>query len=275
MRLQRQDEIGQLGAAFEDMRVRLRDSLGAGLQLEQNRKELLAHISHDLKTPITAIQGCVECLQGGVADTEEKRQKYVSMIGGKTADMNRMIEELLLYSTLDIGGLPFHFERLEMGDYLRQIVDELRLDPRMNGVQADFIDFARQPLYVEADREKLQRAIQNIVDNSLKYMTGEPRLIRFELSRTEDGSIAIRVTDNGTGIPEEALPYVFDRFFRAEASRRADAGSSGLGLAIVKQIADEHGGTVRASRAAVGTGTTVAIHLPPAPDPSQQKGAPL
>ncbi|MGO4373472.1 histidine kinase dimerization/phospho-acceptor domain-containing protein, partial [Paenibacillus sp. MCAF20] len=101
--LRRQDEIGQLGLAFEEMRIRLKDSIGDQVQLETNRKELLANISHDLKTPITAIQGCVECLQDGIADSEEKRQKYVTMIANKTTDMNRMIEELLLYSTLDIG----------------------------------------------------------------------------------------------------------------------------------------------------------------------------
>ncbi|MBO7747984.1 HAMP domain-containing histidine kinase [Paenibacillus sp. MWE-103] len=270
--LRRQDEIGQLGAAFEEMRVRLRDSIGDGLQLEQSRKELLASISHDLKTPITAIQGCVDCLQGGVADTEEKRRKYVAMIAGKAADMNRMIEELSLYSTLDVGRLPFRFERLELGEYVRRTVEELRLDPRLAGVRLE-LDVPRHdpasadpwPLCVQADREKLRRAILNVVENSLKHMEREPRILRFALERLAPGApdeaVAIRIADNGTGIPEDALPHVFDRFFRAEPSRRTESGSSGLGLAIVKGIVEEHGGRVRAfSRP--GEGTSIVIALP-------------
>ncbi|NBD24181.1 HAMP domain-containing protein [Paenibacillus sp. T1] len=264
VRLRRQDEIGQLGSAFEEMRVRLKDSIDAGLQLERNRKEMLASISHDLKTPITAIQGCAECLRDGIADTEEQRQKYVTMILGKTAGMNRMIEDLLLYSTLDIGRLPFRFERLDIAAYMREAVEELRLDPRMNGVRLDYDNAAARPLYVQADREKLHRAVLNVVDNSLKHMEREPRMLRFELLAPDTGStgsIALRITDNGSGIPEDALPHVFDRFFRAEPARRSDDGSSGLGLAIVKQIVEEHGGTVQALRAPV-QGTSIVIRLP-------------
>ncbi|SDX34572.1 cell wall metabolism sensor histidine kinase WalK [Paenibacillus sp. CF384] len=266
--LQRKDEIGQLGSAFEEMRIRLKGSINAQLQLEQSRKELLANISHDLKTPITAIQGCVDCLREGVADTEEKRSKYIDMIGGKTTDMNRMIEELLLYSTLDIGKLPFRFETLDVAEYLRLTVDELKLDPRLSGAEIQFRNNAAatsagQPLLVRADREKLHRAIFNIVNNSIKYMDKTPRVLMIELSGEErhSSTAAITISDNGTGISAEALPQVFDQFYRAESSRRPDAGSSGLGLAIVKQIIEEHGGTVEA-RSREGEGTAITLRLP-------------
>ncbi|RED58596.1 sensor histidine kinase [Cohnella lupini] len=268
IRLRRQDEIGQLGSAFEEMRIRLKDSIGAKVQMEENRKELLANISHDLKTPITAIQGCVDCLRDGIADTEEKRSKYVDMIGSKTSDMDRMIEELLLYSTLDIGKLPFHWEVLDLADYLQRTLEELRIDPRLTGVDITFDRPGKDnvalnhPILVRADREKLHRAILNIVDNSLKHMERDPRQLRFELSGDDDGTVVeVRISDNGVGIPEEALHYVFDRFFRAETSRHPNAGSSGLGLAIVKQIVDEHGGTVEAL-SIVGQGTSIRIRLP-------------
>lgn len=285
--LNRRDEIGQLSRSFEEMRVRLQASIGSQLQLEQSRKELLANISHDLKTPITGIQGCVECLRDGVADTEEKRSKYIDMIASKTSDMNRMIEELLLYSTLDIGKLPFNWERLDAAEYIGMTVDELRQDPRMAGVMLTYSSNSEQPIgkgkpvWVRADREKLNRALLNIVGNSLKHMEQEPRELRFELllenggggggdsatsaafaaSATSSASVTIRVSDNGTGIPADALPYVFDQFYRAEQSRHTDAGSSGLGLAIVKQIIDEHGGTVEA-HSVIGQGTTIEMKLP-------------
>ncbi|WP_225446225.1 sensor histidine kinase [Paenibacillus rhizovicinus] len=264
---QRKDEVGQLGTAFEEMRIRLKESIGDKLQLEQNRKELLASISHDLKTPITAIQGCVECLQDGIADTEEKRQKYIGMIAGKTTDMNRMIEELLLYSTLDIGKLPFNFVSLDAAAYMQQAVDELKLNPRMSEIEISWRNDAGRPLFIRADREKLHRALLNIVDNSLKHMRQRPGMLRFELLEEDENTVAIRISDNGTGIPAEALPYVFDQFYRAEPSRSTDAGSSGLGLAIVKQIVHEHGGTVEAI-SGTEAGTAIMMRFPadrPAP----------
>ncbi|MBP3965325.1 sensor histidine kinase [Paenibacillus lignilyticus] len=267
--LQRKDEIGQLGSAFEEMRIRLKGSINAQLQLEQSRKELLANISHDLKTPITAIQGCVDCLRGGVADTEEKRNKYIAMIGGKTTDMNRMIEELLLYSTLDIGKLPFRFETLDIAEYLSLTVEELKLDPRLSGAEIRFRNNAAatgaggDPLLVRADREKLHRAIFNVVNNSIKHMDKTPRVLTIEIAShaSHAATAAIVISDNGAGIPAEALPHVFDQFYRAESSRRPDAGSSGLGLAIVKQIIEEHGGTVEAD-SREGEGTAITLHLP-------------
>lgn len=269
VKLRRQDEIGQLGSAFEEMRIRLRSSIGAQLQLEQNRKELLANISHDLKTPITAIQGCTECLRDGIADTEEKRQKYVQMIAGKTTEMNRMIEELQLYSTLDTGKLPFHWEKVDLAVYLDQIVMELRHDPRLSGVQVSLSLGSRRSesksLIIQADRQKLHRVLMNLVDNSLQHMKTDPKHIQFLLNEEADGMIVLELQDNGEGIPEEALPRVFDRFFRAESSRSPGKGNSGLGLAIVKQIIEAHGGTVEAA-SRNGEGTTILLRFPSARD---------
>ncbi|MGO4108668.1 sensor histidine kinase [Paenibacillus sp. YAF4_2] len=263
VKLRRQDEIGQLGSAFEEMRVRLRSSIGAQLQLEQNRKELLANISHDLKTPITAIQGCTECLRDGIADTEEKRQKYVQMIAGKTTEMNRMIEELQLYSTLDTGKLPFHWETVDLAEYLDQMVKELRHDPRLSGVQVSLSLGSRVSEFtmIQADRQKLHRVLMNLVDNSLQHMKTDPKCIQFLLGQQTDGKIVLELQDNGEGIPEEALPRVFDRFFRAESSRSPGKGNSGLGLAIVKQIIEAHGGTVEAA-SRNGEGTTILLRFP-------------
>lgn len=258
----RKDEFAELGAAFEEMRIRLKQSIGLQLQYEENRKELLSNISHDLKTPITAIKGCVEGILDGIADSPEKRDKYIRMIAKKATDMDRQIDELFLFSKLDLKRVPFHFEALELVAYLGEHAEELRLQPQ----NAD-ISFTVEPgnageTYVRGDREKLHRVIQNIVDNSIKYLDKQPKRIDFELSVTPAEAI-VRIRDNGEGIGAEALPHIFDRFYRADPSRSGNGGGSGLGLAIVKQIIEEHGGRVWAESVA-GQGTSIVFALPKA-----------
>lgn len=256
----RKDEIGQAMAAFEEMRLRLRDSLATQLQYEENRKELLSNISHDLRTPIAAISGCVEGLQSGIADTKEKQDKYVEMIRRKTADMSRMIEELFLFSKLDLERIPFDFEAVDLAAYLRDLADEWRHDPRMAGVDLKTELNEASSVLVRADREKLGRAMANILENSLKHMDKADRQITIAL-RTEGGQTAtVLIRDNGRGIGKEELPHIFERFYRADPSRRSDSGGSGLGLAIVKQILEAHGGKAEAE-SVEGEGTTLALTL--------------
>lgn len=260
--VKRKDEIGELSEAFEEMRCRLKESIQLQLQYEENRKELLANISHDLKTPITGIKGCVEAVMDGIADTKEKLDKYMNMIYKKADDMDHLIDDLFLFSKLDLKRVPFHFENIDIVDYLTDCVDELRFDPNLNGVKVNFLYEANdvtKPLTVVADREQLRRVIMNIVDNSLKYKQGKTLEIEFELIVGEkDVTIAIR--DNGSGMEKEALQHIFERFYRAEKSRNAETGGSGLGLAIVKQIIEEHGRKVWAE-SQLGEGTTIFFTL--------------
>jgi len=258
VRLHRRDEIGELGAAFEEMRKRLKESIRLQLQYEENRKQLLSHISHYLRTPLTGIKACVEGIRDGIAETGPMREKYLSMIAKKAEDMERLIDELLLFSKLDLKRVPFHWETIDLAAFLRDFVEELRLDPRTKGV-AIRLSAPREPVYVKADREKLRRVIMNIVDNSLKYMDKAEKNLRVELSGAEEATVCIR--DNGPGIGEEALEQIFDRFYRGEPSRNAATGGSGLGLAIVKQIIEEHGGRVWAE-SRKGEGTSIYFALP-------------
>lgn len=256
----RKDEFGELGGAFEEMRVRLKQSIGLQLQYEENRKELLSNISHDLKTPITGIKGCVEGILDGIADTGEKRDNYLRMIYKKATDMDRQIDELFLFSKLDLKRVPFHFEKVELLSYLREHVEELRLQPSNADIAFSVEPEGAADVYVRGDREKLHRVIQNIVDNSIKYLDKQPKRIAFTLSVSPSEAI-VTIRDNGAGIDPEALPHIFDRFYRADPSRTGGGGGSGLGLAIVKQIVEEHGGRVWAESEA-GEGTAIAFSLP-------------
>jgi len=255
--LNRRDEIGELGASFEAMRIRLKDSIRVQLQYEDNRKELIANISHDLKTPITGIKACIEGIQDGIADTGPKRDKYLNMIAKKTEEMDRLIEELFLFSKLDLKRLPFNLEPTDLAAYMRDCVEELRLDPRLAAISMTFTTNGEGPVYVTADREKLHRVIMNIIHNSLKYTNKKQKEIRIELFDGEEEAKVV-VRDNGSGIEEDALPHIFDRFYRADPSR--NTGGSGLGLAIVKQIVEGQGGRVWAE-SRIGEGTNIYFTL--------------
>lgn len=257
--LKRKDEIGQLGAAFEEMRYRLNESIHLQLQYEENRKELISNISHDLKTPITGIKACVQGIQDGIADTKEKQEKYMGMIAKKTDEMDRMIEELFLFSKLDLKRLPFYLEPMDLTAYLNDYVEELRLDPRLEDITITYFCNSKQPILVIADREKVHRVIVNMIDNSLKYMNKTRKEIKIELYDGA-GEATVKIEDNGAGIEDKFLPYIFDRFYRVELSRNTVTGGSGLGLAIAKQIVEGHSGSIWAE-SHIGEGTSIYFTL--------------
>jgi len=256
------DEIGQLFHSFEEMRSRLERSVELQAQYEENRKELLSNISHDLKTPITTIKGYVEGIQDGVANTPEKMDGYLATIYAKAVSMDRLIDELFLFSKLDLGKLPFHFEKVDLVRYMDDLVEELQMDLDEKGIRTEYRRPAEGPLYAIVDRDKLRRALFNVTDNSVKYMDKTEKKIAVTLTAEPgtDGRISIEIRDNGPGIEPEAIPHVFERFYRAERSRNLATGGSGLGLSIVRQILQEHGGSAEAS-SRLGEGTAVTLRL--------------
>ncbi|MFK7694387.1 ATP-binding protein [Paenibacillus sp. HJGM_3] len=254
------DEIGQLSVAFERMRKQLQLSIQTQLQYEENRKELISNISHDLRTPLTAIQGYVDGLGDGIADTPDKRARYLSIISSKTQEMDHLIDELFLYSRLDLKKLPFNFEIVEMKPFLTDWADELNFDLSKQGVHFSSEITLRPIAKASIDRDQCRRVFSNIVDNCLKYMNRPERIVRLRAFESE-GYVVVRIADNGPGIEEEALPHIFERFYRAEQSRNSHTGGSGLGLAIAKQIMDGHGGWIRADSTR-GEGTTITVGFP-------------
>lgn len=252
------DEIGQLNRSFEEMRIKLKESVNLQLQYEENRKELLSNISHDLKTPITSIIGYVEGIKDGVANTPEKTDKYLSIIHLKAKDMDSLIDELFLFSKLDLKKEPFSFEIIELNQYMRDYVEELHLELLQDGIKIEF-DLLHKPMYVAADREKLKRVMANLINNCVKYMDKVQKNITISLIEGNN-DITIKITDNGQGIEPSALPHIFNRFYRAEQSRNSQTGGSGLGLAIAKQIIVEHGGEIWAT-SELGKGTNVFFTL--------------
>jgi signal transduction histidine kinase len=254
------DEIGQLSVAFEEMRVQLKESIEKQLKYEENRKELLSNISHDLKTPITTIKGYATGLQDGIADTPEMVEKYISIICSQAEGMDHLIDELFLFSKLDLKRMPFHYERVQIASYLQDFLEEIHYDLEKQGFSIHLNIMSLQGKIIAVDREKFKRVLTNIVNNSVKYMDKTTKTLSIEGKESED-SLVIEITDNGRGIKPEAVPYIFDRFYRAEQSRNTTTGGSGLGLAIAKQIVEGHAGEISV-KSTYGVSTTIIIRLP-------------
>jgi len=260
VRQESRDEIGTLAVAFEEMRVKLKESIDMQLQYEDNRKSLISNISHDLKSPVASIRAYVEGIMDGVTSSPEMLDRYVKTIHRKTVQMDRLIDELFLFSKLDLKGLPFHFEEVNLDSFLRDCAEELQMDVEKRGVKLGY-DSEVPPgtALVVADREKLKRVFVNVIENAVKYSDKEDARIWLEL-KDEGEMYLVLVKDNGKGISPEALPYIFDRFYREDTARNVDTGGSGLGLAIAKHIVEEHGGTLSAA-SEPGMGTVIMITL--------------
>lgn len=242
----RDDTIGELCADFEDMRKRLKLSTEEKLEYDKESKELISNISHDLKTPITAIKGYVEGIMDGVADTPEKMDKYIRTIYNKTNDMDRLINELTFYSKIDTNRIPYTFHRINVASYFSDCIEEVSLELESKNIKLQYFNYVDSDVKVIADAEQIKRVINNIVSNSIKYMDKERGIINIRIKDVGD-FIQVEIEDNGKGIGVKELPYIFDRFYRTDASRNSKQGGSGIGLSIVKKIIEDHGGQIWAN----------------------------
>ncbi|MDE6970391.1 MAG: HAMP domain-containing histidine kinase [Eubacterium sp.] len=247
------DEMGRLCQNFEDMRQRLKESAEEKLEAEKQNRILISNISHDLRTPITAIKGYVEGILDGVADTPEKVDKYMRTIYNKAIDMDRLINELTLYAKIDTNRIPYNFKRINAGEYFHDCIEEIGLELEAEHLGLSYFNYVSDEVLIIADPEQLKRVIDNIIGNSVKYMDKEHGLINIRIKDVGD-FIQVEIEDNGKGIAQKDLPFIFDRFYRTDASRNSATGGSGIGLSIVKKIIEDHGGKIWAtSKESTGT----------------------
>ena len=247
------DEFSQLCQDFEEMRRRLKESTEEKNLIEKENKELISNISHDLKTPITAVKGYVEGIMDGVADTPEKMDRYVRTIYNKTNEMDHLINELTFYSKIDTNRIPYTFSKLNVEDYFSDCAEEVGLELETKGIELVYANYVENDVVVIADGEQIRRVIHNIIGNAIKYMDKKRGIIKIRVKDVGD-FIQVEIEDNGKGIGAKDLPYIFDRFYRTDISRNSSKGGSGIGLSIVKKILEDHGGKVWAtSREGIGT----------------------
>ncbi|MCR4990834.1 MAG: HAMP domain-containing histidine kinase [Lachnospiraceae bacterium] len=240
-------EFGTLYKNYEEMRLRLKESADEKLIADSRNRELVSNITHDLKTPITSIKGYVEGIMDGVADTPEKMDKYIKTIYNKANDMDKLINELTVYSGIDSNRVPYHFLRINVSDYFKDCIEEVGLDLESKNIKLDYLNLTSPDTQIIADPEQLKRVINNIIGNSVKYIdrTKTPQIDIRILDESE--SIKIEIEDNGRGISPRDLPNIFERFYRSDSSRNSSRGGSGIGLSIVKKIVEDHGGFIWAT----------------------------
>ncbi|MEN6390079.1 MAG: HAMP domain-containing sensor histidine kinase [Syntrophomonas sp.] len=250
-----EDEVGELCRSYETMRLQLKEARTLSESYENNRKELIANISHDLKTPITSIRGYVQGIMEGVASTPEKESKYMQTIYSNAVQMDRLIDELFLFSKLDLKQLVFDFEAINIEDFLHDCAEDKGYDLENKGISLSFTSNYPSRAPVWADRQRLQRVINNIIVNVEQHQDPNKKQASLEIVLSEnDDEAIIEIKDNGQGISRENLPYIFDRLYRGDPARTRQSKGSGLGLSIAKQIVKAHGGRIWAqSEIEIGT----------------------
>ena len=247
------DEIGQLCSDFEEMRLRLKANGEEKIQYDKESKELISNISHDLKTPITAIKGYVEGILDGVASSPEKLDKYIRTIYNKANDMDRLIDELTFYSKIDTNRIPYTYSKINVAQYFRDCIEEVGLDMEARGIELGYFNYVDEEVLIIADAEQMKRVINNIISNSVKYLDKKKGIINIRIKDVGD-FIQVEIEDNGKGIAAKDLPNIFDRFYRTDSSRNSSQGGSGIGLSIVRKIIEDHGGRIWAtSKEGIGT----------------------
>ena len=249
-----EDEFKAACDAVDEMAARLKASLEEQQRQQQKKQELIAGMSHDLKSPLTSIRAYTEALLEGVAPDEAAKQRYLETIHKKELDIEAMVNRLFAFAKMDMQEYPVHPEPVPLRAAVQEITDE------WNGAGVETEVDIPDSMQVRADRELLNRIFGNLLDNSRKY--GGRETIHVRIWAEVSGTVAeISVADDGAGVQSEQLPKLFDVFFRGDAARTAPASGSGLGLAVVKKAVEEMHGSVQAEKAASG-GLCIRFTLP-------------
>lgn len=255
-----EDEFAPICSDFNEMAVRLKESVDLTQQHEQSRKELLAGISHDLRSPLTSIRAYVEGLLDGVPKTPEAQRSYLITIKNKAEDIDRLVEELFMFSKMELGEYPDHPKLLRLDDELRQFVSSV--GPEYAGKGLQISTEALVPATVSADPEQLRRVLVNILENSLKYKDRDTGRLEISLQK-ERGGFRLSLSDDGPGVPAESLPRLFDAFYRSDPARQNPNRGSGLGLSIAAGAVRRMNGEIHAEPGKNG-GLAIVIRLPKA-----------
>jgi signal transduction histidine kinase len=254
------NEIGLLIDSFNEMVRKLKAAEKLKQDYEENRKNLIANISHDLKTPMASIQGYIEAILDGTVNSPEKVDKYLKIITHNTAYVNKLIDDLILFSQLDMNKLDFHFQETPLRAFMRDLMEEFQLELEERGSQLCYTDNLETDCLSMIDSKRFYQAMRNIIGNAIKYGPEENLLIKVVMYRQDD-TIKIAIEDNGPGIPADKLEHIFERFYRIDSERTKDLMSTGLGLAITKELIEAHQGKIEVV-STIGKGSCFTISLP-------------
>lgn len=227
-------------------------------ELERMRSEFVANVSHELKTPLTSILGYVETLKEGAVDDRANRGQFLSTIEEHAKKLDRLVEDLLLLSRLESDKDVMRPEEVNLEHLLRRVTALFDRAVKQKNIKL-IVEISPTPFIVKADTRSLEVALSNLIDNAVKYSDAGGQV--FVRASYEGGSVKVRVSDTGIGIPAADLPRIFERFYRVDKSRTRDTGGTGLGLSIVKHIAERHLGRIEAE-STPENGTIFTLTLP-------------
>ncbi|QDR82600.1 sensor histidine kinase [Sporomusa termitida] len=255
------NDLELLIAAFNTMTEKLYESEKLQAEYEANRKALVANISHDLKTPITAIQGYIEALLEGTVTAGEVQSKYLKTIHQNTVYVNKLIDDLFLFAKLDMQKLDLHFDRVHIGQFMQDLMEEYRFELAEQTVRFQYTPYLERDFWMYVDGKRIRQALSNLINNAVIHGPDQDLSIAVRLYHQAD-SICLDIQDNGPGIPEDKLPFIFDRFYQIDTERPKSYASTGLGLAIARELVEAHQGSITvASRRREGTCFTIRLPL--------------
>ncbi|HAB61555.1 MAG TPA: hypothetical protein DCE48_12845, partial [Lachnospiraceae bacterium] len=236
------NEIGDLTYSFELMRDELKAKQISEQAIRKSQQELISCISHDLRTPISTIKAYSEGIRDGIASTDIERQEFLSIIINKTNLLEGMISELLEYSNTQLNQMDIQRKEVYFQSYIKEITRELRIYIEQRNIQFE-CTYPEEDFIISIDQKRITEVLYNLIENSMKYIDSTHGFIQL-IAKREKGILSIHIIDNGIGISAEDIPYVFDKFYRAEKSRSSNVPGSGLGLSICKYIINQHDGEI-------------------------------
>lgn len=243
IRYDRDDEFRPIADSFDRMTAQLQASEERQQRDQRNRQELIACISHDLRSPLTSIRGYAEGLRDGIATTPQMRERYATRIASKAEEMDGLVSELFMFSKLDLGDFPHEERPVRVDTFLQNVLDNLAPELERTGNTLAQVELT--PATALADERLLRQAVTNVLLNATRHAPGSAITVRAGV--TLDGShVDVVIADNGPGVPAESLERIFEVFYRTDPSRTATSGGSGLGLAIVRRAMHAMGGEATA-----------------------------
>jgi len=227
-------------------------------KLDNMRKEFVANVSHELKTPITSIKSYSETLLDGALEDREMAEKFLKVINSEADRMTRLVKDLLQLSRLDNNQMNWNFKEISFVDLVKDSVEKMQIEAKSKNHLMECFVIGEIP-NIRADYDRIEQVMINLLSNAIKYSPDGGKITVY-IGKTHS-EVYVKVSDNGIGIPKEDLPRLFERFYRVDKARSREMGGTGLGLAIAKEIIEAHGGTVSIS-SEYGKGTEVTVKLP-------------
>jgi len=256
------DEIAQLSTCFNRMADTIVENMEEIKKTDKLRRELIANVSHDLRSPLASIQGYLETIQlRGDKISKAEYKEYIATVLGNTRKLNKMIDDLFELSKLDAGNVQPNLEKVSVAELVQDLVLQFKPIADKKGIQLDAVFPENPNSLITADMSLLNRAITNLIDNAIKHTPGDGKVSIISTRNGED--VVLEVSDTGEGISAEDIPFVFDRFYQVDKSRSNGSGA-GLGLAIAKKIFALHGASLSVESPGGVYGTTFKVSIPSA-----------